>query len=222
MNRALILDFDGPVANLYAGLSAGDIAGYLIEALGENLTGDWDERTRQDPGAILKEVYWLEGPSKRFEVLTEALEILEVKASQMAQPTPGAHKLLTMLDELGYSWGIATNSSEGAVYSYMGAQGLHGFRDPIVEGRQRWRPDTMKPNPDSVLRVLERFERRVDKTYFVGDSATDVEAALAANVTPIGLADTEERRKELEAAGALVVFETMDAVAEFFFEEQPF
>ncbi|WP_457608665.1 HAD family hydrolase [Nitratifractor sp.] len=70
-----------------------------------------------------------------------------------------------------------------------------------------------KPDPEPVLAALERMGASVDRAWMVGDTCMDVEAALAAGVTPMGLSCGYGEVEDLRRCGAEVFPSALDAVA---------
>ncbi|MGH2445805.1 MAG: HAD family hydrolase [Candidatus Limnocylindria bacterium] len=120
---------------------------------------------------------------------------------------PGAHDLLASLDETGVAWAIATSSRAEQVAASIAALDLsHPPR--IVDGS---RVAHAKPAPDLLL--LAADELRVDPhaTWYVGDSAWDMRAAVAAGMVPIAVTSgAAVGASDLREAGAAVVVETLE------------
>ncbi|MGW3622115.1 HAD family hydrolase [Streptomyces sp. NPDC000880] len=63
-----------------------------------------------------------------------------------------------------------------------------------------------KPAPDPVHRALELAGASAGEAVFVGDTVWDMEAAVKADVRPVGLLSGGIPRADLEGAGAAVVY----------------
>jgi phosphoglycolate phosphatase len=72
-----------------------------------------------------------------------------------------------------------------------------------------------KPAPDLLLLAARELGVQPAESWYVGDSTWDMVAASAAAMIPIGvLAGAAVSREALEGAGAAVVVETLDHIAD--------
>lgn len=93
----------------------------------------------------------------------------------------GVPELLEYLDHRGIPWGVVTNKPEYLSLPILVAAGLYDQAACLVCG------DTIeqrKPHPAPVLLACERLGARPADTLFVGDDLFDLQAAVAAGVTP--------------------------------------
>ena len=123
------------------------------------------------------------------------------------RPLPGATELLRALSERGVTWAIATSSRREQVGTSIGALGLP--REPrIVDGSHVARA---KPAPDLLLRAAEELGVDPSACWYVGDSTWDMRAAIAAQMTGIGvLAGSAVGEDELLAVGAATVVPSLN------------
>jgi phosphoglycolate phosphatase len=84
----------------------------------------------------------------------------------------------------------------------------------IVEGRDRSDPQLMKPHPNVLLRTLRDLNAPAESAAIVGDSITDIEAGLAADVWTIGYANKPGKDEAMREAGADVVLDSMAELAQ--------
>ncbi|HEX7345530.1 MAG TPA: HAD-IA family hydrolase, partial [Candidatus Limnocylindrales bacterium] len=86
-------------------------------------------------------------------------------------------------------------------------------REPIIIDASH--VEHAKPEPDLLLLAAEELGVDPSRTWYVGDSTWDMVAASAAAMIPIGvLAGAAVSREALEGAGAAVVVETLDEIAD--------
>jgi phosphoglycolate phosphatase-like HAD superfamily hydrolase len=72
-----------------------------------------------------------------------------------------------------------------------------------------------KPEPDLLLRAAEELGVDPSMAWYVGDSTWDMAAAVAAAMIPIGVtAGSAVSAAALEGAGAALVVETLDEIAD--------
>ncbi|MFB6397054.1 HAD-IA family hydrolase [Polymorphospora lycopeni] len=186
--RYLLLDFDGPVCHLFAGLPARQIADELRDLIPEPSTALPEAvRMTGDPLAVLTHIA-RHGSAALSAEVERVLRAAETRAATSTMPTPYAARLIAVARHTGQRLAVVSNNSADAVTAYLGAHGLDRYIDVIV-GRPARRPDRMKPNPWPVLAALDELHSSPDEAVLVGDSPTDVEAAHAAGVAVIGYAN---------------------------------
>jgi len=95
----------------------------------------------------------------------------------LAKPYPGAVACLEALHGK-FKLGVVTNQALEEFDSARAVLGFNGF-DAIVTRSQVARP---KPDPEMLLKALDRFHVSPAQAAFVGDSATDAAAGDAAGV----------------------------------------
>ncbi|MEN8376776.1 MAG: HAD-IA family hydrolase [Gemmatimonadota bacterium] len=114
----------------------------------------------------------------------------------------GVRELLSGLDERGLRRGIVSGKSRGSWEITSARTGLDGFHAVVLDDDVE-RP---KPDPQGILLAVERLELAVTEAVYVGDTASDMEAALAAGVRPVlatwAPAEEGRRRRALDAADA--------------------
>jgi phosphoglycolate phosphatase len=199
--RYLLLDFDGPICSIYAGLPAPKVADQLRKLFPGNLP---DEIAKtQDPIEIF---YYSATISDEMAARVESeMAELEVEAVPTAEPTPYVHEVIASARESGRTIGVVSNNSPRAVNAYLDR---HGLTDGIalVVARTSHDPALLKPNPHLIEEAVRGLGATPAASTLVGDSFTDIEAAHRARVASIGYANKlgkHARMTELEA-GAVI------------------
>ncbi|MEY9870686.1 beta-phosphoglucomutase-like phosphatase (HAD superfamily) [Streptacidiphilus sp. MAP12-33] len=209
--RHILLDFDGPVCSVFAGLSAVEVAerlrGHLV-AQDEHVPAEWS--TENDPVALLRRV--ADSRPDLVPGVDAALTALEVEAVGMSQPTPGSGALLLACAESKRSVSVVSNNSAAAITAFLAAHGLSGYVAGIF-GRVPGDPSSMKPNPRLLLEAMEAEASKPQQCIFIGDAARDVEAGEAAGVATIGYANKPGKDVRLANAGAAAVVDSMLLIA---------
>ncbi|MFF9040120.1 HAD family hydrolase [Streptomyces sp. NPDC014892] len=221
--RAVLLDFDGPVCDLFAGRSTLPVAREIktmarkkwnvldpaVEACDDShtvlqLLRDMLDRRREpalDPGALDPAVL---DPA----VLRAASDIVtryEDEAVDAAAPAPGVDLVLDTLVEHGKRLAIVTNNAEGPVRKFLELHGMSRKFEAVC-GRDPRDPRRMKPDPSAVRFALERLGGiRPDAAVLIGDQPSDLLAAASAGVRFLGYAPDHERDRRLRHAGAHAV-----------------
>ncbi|MET8339773.1 HAD family hydrolase [Streptosporangium canum] len=211
--RAVLLDFDGPVCSVFAGLPAPVVAARL-------------KRLLQDEGAKLpRDVAELDDPLKvlrRTAVFApklvgkvEAAFIgYETEAAGCAEITPGVRELLVACADADRPVVIVSNNSEPAIERFLDLAELSGQVAGVV-GRSIGNPAEMKPHPRSVLRACEMVDVPPGEAVLVGDSDFDMQAAANAGTRSIAYANEPGKETRLVQAGADAVTRSMQELASY-------
>jgi phosphoglycolate phosphatase len=210
--RTVLLDFDGPVCSIFAGYPAPDVADELAAtaaAAGHPVSADY--RRNQDPLDIFRFAGTV-GPELAALVERE-LTNAEVKAADTAEATPGAEEFLRACRSTGRTVAVVSNNSTAAVAQYLTRAGWTDLVQ-IVEGRDRSDPRLMKPHPYVLERTLRDLNAPAESAAIVGDSITDVEAGLAADIWTIGYANKPGKDEAMREAGADLVLDNMAELAQ--------
>lgn len=200
----LLLDFDGPVCGVFAGLPAADVAAELVADLyrsSPSLAGALEGET--DPMRVLN-VTEQEGPRKAVKRLDQLLCRAEVRAVASAEPTAGVAELIKATRLEGKAVAIVSNNCHRAIATYLRLRGLDPYLSVVV-GRPLGRPKQMKPDPYLIRQALGFTVVDPSKACFIGDSVTDMEAGKAAGVTTVGFANRPGKARSLKDAGASLV-----------------
>lgn len=183
--RHLLLDFDGPICSVFAGMSAPEVASKLRGALrSAGIEVPPDAEGLDDPLEVFRIVAMREEVT---ELAQQELTALELAAIATARPTEGSADLITTARATGRSVSIVTNNSSAAAHAYLEAHGL-AQHIGLVIGREP-DPDRMKPSPYGVRAAVGILDTTGDQCAFVGDSPSDVLAGLLAGVPVIGYAN---------------------------------
>ena len=130
-------------------------------------------------------------------------------------PYPGIDALLQTLRAAGCRTGIISNKPDSAVqplYERFFADTM----DTAVGEREGIR---RKPAPDAVLAAMERLGASPEQTLYVGDTEVDLETARNAGVDCAAVTWGFREVEQLEAAGAIMLFSSADALRAFLLSE---
>ncbi|MFJ9052188.1 HAD family hydrolase [Streptomyces bacillaris] len=143
-------------------------------------------------------------------------ELTKAEASAVRSaglPVSGAVAALEAALASGRKVAIVSNNSAACVRTFLLLHELQHLVNAIV-GRAPYKPESMKPAPDSLLRASSELAMPLRGCTLIGDSVTDVEAARAAGGRSVGFANKAGEEHALATAGADVVVTTMLAVAD--------
>jgi HAD superfamily hydrolase (TIGR01509 family) len=124
------------------------------------------------------------------------------------RPLPGVTDLLRALDRAGLRWAIATSSRPEQVEASVRALGLP--RPPRIIDASH--VAHAKPAPDLLLAGATQLDVPPSRTWYVGDSTWDMEAACAARMTAVAVTSGVVGAGALWRAGADLVVPGADAV----------
>ncbi|MGH3901110.1 MAG: HAD family hydrolase [Pseudonocardiaceae bacterium] len=210
---ALLLDYDGPVCSVFAGLSAQTVVTQLCMVLADCGYGDppVDIEKSDDPFEVLAYAASLGDNEARY--VNAAFTAHEVEAIATAQPTPAAHDLIRAWSATGRPLAIVSNNSTVAIRAYLD---LHNLRPYVTHVSARTSPDPalLKPNPHLLIEALTTLGVPAAAATFVGDSVTDIDAARAADTMSIGYANKPGKIAEFVSAGADAVIRTPATLSE--------
>ncbi len=197
---AVILDFDGPMCNLFAGYPASSIADELKQHL---LADGWPAAAlpaTNDPHQILRLVH-RQAPTQTRSI-EAALTAAEVAAVDTATETPGLAALLAQLHLCRTPVAIASNNSARAIRLWLSRQGHEVDR---VVGREPADPSRMKPAPHVLLEASTLLNAERRRAVFVGDALTDAEAAANAGCAFIAFANKPRKLRHFAEYGCSII-----------------
>lgn len=194
--RCLLLDFDGPLCDLFHLYDAEAIAARMHGHLAR--TGrEFDDPALAAGGDPHQLLYSARGGLAREleAILAEGEEL----AAYTAEPTPLAADFVRAAADAGMLLAITTNNAPAAVVAYLRKHGLEDFFGDRVFGRDTDDPRRMKPDPHCLDRAVETLGVRPADCLMIGDSERDAAAATAARVPFLGYARDAGRVAVLRA-----------------------
>lgn len=117
---------------------------------------------------------------------------------------PGMIELLKELKDRGLKIAVATNKVHIAVTPLM-EKYFPGIRFDSMIGQREGIP--VKPHPQIMYDILKETGCQPSETLHVGDTATDMQLAHNAGVTPVGVLWGYRPLEELQEAGAKFIIE---------------
>ena len=123
-------------------------------------------------------------PAELDEMLPEFLRYYGAHIADHSHTFPGVIDVLRQLKSEGCLLAVCTNKFEHLSRSLLEHLAILDFFDDIVGS------DTLfvrKPNPGHILGTLERIGGTPEHAIMVGDSANDIDAAIAAGVKSVAV-----------------------------------
>ncbi|MGF1654293.1 MAG: HAD family hydrolase [Actinomycetales bacterium] len=208
--RCILLDFDGPMCAVFAGLPARQVAQRMRDRLTQAAVPFDDSEATDDPMVLLARA----ASSPQGQRLAEhLLQAAEADAIATAAPTVGAVDLVRNANDSDRLVVIVSNNSAPAIRAYLDHHGITPHIHHVV-GRDPNDATLMKPDPHLVQIALRLADTRPEQTVFVGDSVSDVAAGLACHVPVIGYANKPHKEAALADAGAAAVVTSLRPVVE--------
>ncbi|WP_371497845.1 HAD-IA family hydrolase [Kitasatospora sp. NBC_00374] len=210
--KHVLLDFDGPVCSVFAGLPAPEVARRLrlgLFACDEQAPAGGE--TEADPLALLRLI--ADARPDLTAVADSVLTFLETEAVRVGHPTPGGESVLRACASSVRAVSVVSNNSGAAIEAYLTDHGLNNYVAGVF-GRAPGDPWSMKPNPRLLLEAMDAAGSKPEECIFIGDAARDVEAGDAAGVATIGYANKPGKDAKLAAAGAVAIVHSMQLIAD--------
>ncbi|MEV7032776.1 HAD family phosphatase [Streptomyces sp. NPDC093272] len=211
---AVLLDFDGPVTDLFRGRSTAPVADRIKEAV-RAFWGplDADVESCDDSHGILRrlrDMYDRPASAPRDpRALLAAEKIVtayEYEVVETADPAPHALRLIDVLADHGIPLVIVSNNADGPIWEFFkSAKVQRQEKVTAVVGRDPLELRNMKPDPDSVLRAVDLLGTRPGRCLLVGDQITDLQAAQRAGAPFLGYTQSSERAARMLDLGAYCV-----------------
>lgn len=193
--RAILLDFDGVVCDLFAGYPSEQITQELIHAARQK--GYSSSLDIDDPLELLRQLG--EDNAALAHEIDHLFAEKEYLAAESAQPLRGMHDFFSFCKKHTLSVVIVTNNSPQSIKHY---QELHSLPTLKIFGRVAGKPTLLKPSSYSLDQALQQLNTPANQAVMVGDMLTDIQAAQAASCRSIGISGDPELQGELKNAGA--------------------
>lgn len=209
--QLVIFDLDGTLID-----SVPDIARALDEALGAfSLPAAGAGRVRQWVGRgsrrLVSDALAFAGAQNRSLQTTECVDAVLQRylaaylddCTRLTTVCPGVAELLDALDAAGIRYACATNKPERIARKILTHFGLVERMAAVVGGDSGW---GTKPDAAPLLALLDSLDLDATAALMVGDSRHDVDAARAAGIPAVCIADGYNHGEDIRlAAPDLVV-----------------
>jgi phosphoglycolate phosphatase len=202
--RCLLIDFDGPICDIYAGITDATVADRLRKVItGQGITAMPAAITSShDPIAVFDYAATL---SPELGALAETeMAGQEVAAVATARPVPYVHEVITSARDSGRLIAIVSNNSDRAVRAYLDQHGL-ADRIDLISARTSPDPALLKPSPHLLTQAITGLNAEPAECVIIGDSITDIQAARLAGIASIGYANRPGKYDDFTAEGATAV-----------------
>ncbi|QUH05398.1 HAD family hydrolase [Saccharopolyspora erythraea] len=202
-SAAVLLDFDGPVCAVFGGLPDHEVAAELRDLFDGDLPAAVNQS--RDPFDVLK---YATSHGDLAADVERRLRELEVRAVEVAPPTPGTSEVLDTLWARGMPVVIVSNNSTAAVSTYLQ---VHRMGHTVVGISARSGPNVnqLKPHPYLIQEAIGLLDVRADGCVMIGDSTSDIEAGQRAGTSVIAYANKPGKRERFEPLAPTAIIERM-------------
>ncbi|MGV9677178.1 HAD family hydrolase [Nocardia sp. NPDC003482] len=199
----LLLDFDGPVCDLFAHLTEREAARELVTALDSPLLDQVADA--DDPFDVLE--YVADRDPDLATKIERRLADIEVRAAGSAPLAPGADEVIRRAAGRGVV-AIVSNNAPEAIDTYLKAQGLREYVAGVF-GRTSADVSGLKPSTRLLDEAMHELGLTSGTCVYVGDSTTDIEAADGAGMPAIALTGGSDDRDELASHHPTAIVDSM-------------
>jgi phosphoglycolate phosphatase len=138
------------------------------------------------------------------KIASEIEQVYSRRWMEHTRPYPGIPELLDALTDRGIRMAILSNKPQGPA-EVMVSRLLPRWHFDAVEGERPGVP--LKPDPSGALQIARRMKLKPVEFVYLGDSATDMRTAVAANMYPVGALWGFRTAEELLEGGAKALVE---------------
>ena len=139
------------------------------------------------------------------DIQTVFLDYYAQHCADASKPYPEVIDVLSVLKDKGANLGVVTNKKRSFSLTILEGLDMMHFFQCVVGGDTAAQP---KPDPSPIFLCLEEMGQTAQDTLFVGDSVTDVNAALNARLPVVCVRDGYHQGVDLSAAGATAMIDT--------------
>jgi sugar-phosphatase len=99
------------------------------------------------------------------QVTEQTSRLLALEISDLADivPTPGAERLLTMLEQHAVPWAVVTSAPQQLAHARLAAAGINAHPVITVDDVTTGKPDPGRPSPPALL-VLRHHDASLSRT----------------------------------------------------------
>ncbi|MFF0138481.1 HAD family hydrolase [Streptomyces sp. NPDC005227] len=201
MTSAIVFDIDGTLADTPSAIA--ELIGDVVRGLGASPSRTQVLATVGKP--LEASLAGLLGVSVDDGVTAEAAAryrgrfATDVLSQGPALLLPGVPEGLDRLRAAGHLLGVATSKISSSALALLEATGILDRFDTVVCHDMVERG---KPHPDMALRALADLGAPAARSWYVGDTVTDMAMARAAALRTVGVSYGVDSAEDLTAAGA--------------------
>ena len=188
LNPVLVLDLDGTLVDSKPDLVAAVNAAITSVGLSEISSSAIGETAGQGARAMITRAHEVQNQSieeYRFEQIFDTFQDYYYNnVANYSEPYPGVQNALDMFTNNGWALAVCTNKPENL------AKALLSSLEMDVQFAAICGSDTFanrKPHADHILKTIQAAEGRLSGSVMVGDTATDINAAINSDIPSIAV-----------------------------------
>lgn len=212
MIKSIIFDLDGTLLNTIEDLA--NACNYALTTLGYKTHEVEKYKTFVGNGRYKLVERMLPEDRRDMENIEKALKLFDTYYEKhmidMTKPYDGIMEMLDSLINIGIN--IAVVSNKPHEFTTEVVKNYFGDRFKVVYGHKKNTKE--KPDPWTVLEVIEEFNVNKDECLYIGDSEIDINTAKNAGVKSVGVEWGFRGKGELEAAGANYIVNKPEQILE--------
>ncbi len=197
--KAVIFDFDGTLADTIKTIVAAKQE--TMRKLGLEVK---DERICASTiGLPSKEAFAATYPGLADEILDKCVEIYSISFEEKVKTMPpelfdGAGEVLQKLKEKGYKLALASSRRNTSLHGFMDRWKMWDTFDVVFGCNDT---EKHKPDPEPVIKILEKLSIKPEEALVVGDMTYDIEMGKRAGAYTCAATYGNSTRQELAASG---------------------
>lgn len=150
----------------------------------------------------------LPAESRQEQIIEKCLltyqENYELNWKVNTKPYPGIHELLKALGKLSLKTAVLSNKKHNFTLRCI-QEFFPDHHFVLVQGHSEG--TALKPDPTSALRIAQKLDLAPERFLYLGDTAIDMQTALAAGMFPVGALWGFRTKEELIQSGAKAIIE---------------
>lgn len=139
---------------------------------------------------------------KSLEIIAEFRKTLQILINDGNKLFAGAIEFISLSKDKGYKIGIATSKPTYLAELVIVNSDLNNLID-VIQGTDGF---PAKPDPTSIQKAMMRLD--TESAIMIGDRIEDIQAAKAAGIESIGIAQSFHNKELLRDAGAKLAFDS--------------
>ncbi len=202
-----MFDLDGTLLNTIGGIADAMNCVAVRHGLSEKSREEYALLVGHGARKLVEDIF---PPEMDLEgILCEYKHELKSRSLEGASFYPGIPEMLTGMEACSLPLAVLTNKPQDTAEMVCSHFFYPWLLDPVV-GQREGVP--AKPDPAQALDIIRTWGIKPEECLFLGDTATDMETALAAGFLAVGCTWGFRGREELEKAGAQVIVDRPEDV----------
>lgn len=212
MKKLCVFDLDGTLVNSIEDIAFAANRGLRIMGLPEHPA----ERFYTFVGDGMRKLCERALPNDCKDRVDELVDIYDKYYAEhccvLTKPYDGVIDVIDKIKSLGMKVAVLSNKPHGQTMNVVNTIFGEDYFD-LVFGQSQGFP--VKPNPKSLLYVIDKLGADISDTVNIGDSDVDIILGKNAGIDSIGVSWGFRSRDELISAGAEAIANTMDDLLEY-------